>query len=80
MFILNKQVESLYVIHVEKYDEELFITLFDIANKTEIGEICIILNGLLSIEDKKNICARLYKTITNLETQISISNEVSCFI
>ena len=66
---------------VKKYNEKLFTNLFDVTNKIEIRKICIELDDeLLSYEDVKNICAKIYKKIRSLETQNIISNEVSCFI
>ena len=80
LFIINKQVEMLQIWNVKKYDEELFTNLFDVTNKIEIGKIHIVFYRSLSIEDVKNICAKIYKKIRSLETQNIISNEVSCFI
>ena len=62
---------------VHEYDEELFTNLFDVTNKIKIRKICIEFHRLLSNEDKKNICAKIYKKIRSLETQNIISNEVS---
>ena len=80
MFILNTQVELLSLNGVRKYDEELFTILFDVTNKIKIGKICIRFGSLLSNEDVKNICAKIYRKIRSLKTQNMISSEVSYFI
>ena len=80
LFIINKQVESLFLTNVKKYDEELFTNLFDVTNKIEIKKFRIRLYSLLSNKQKKNICAKIHKKIRSLETQNIISSEVSCFI
>ena len=61
---------------LEKYDEELLTTLFDVMNKIEIRKISINFRELLSIEDAK----KLFKKIRNFKTQNTISNEVSFFL
>jgi len=48
---------------VQKYDEELFKILFDLTNEIEIRKICIKLHRFLSNEDKKNICAKIKRSL-----------------
>ena len=62
---------------VEKYDEEMFTSLFNVTNKIKVGKIFIRLYQSLSYKGVKNICAKVYNKIRSLETQDIISNEVS---
>ena len=78
MFILNKQVESLYVHNVDKYDEELFTILFDVINKIEIRKICIDFIDLFLFDDEDRI--NVIAKTQSLKTQNIISNKVSCLI
>ena len=71
-----KQVEVLEIWTLNKYDEELFTILFDFTNKIKIRKIRIVLDSLLSNEDKKNICAKIEDKIK----RSIFSNDVSCFI
>ena len=74
--ILNKQVNSLKVIYVREYDEELFTILFDFVNKIEVGELCIEFSkDYRRIKDKKSFCTKLEHKIT----KSIISNDVSYF-
>merc|ERR1719376_882340 len=71
------KVKELIIFNVEKYDEELFTTLFDTTNKIYLEKIIIDLNEeLLSNKEMKNICAKIDSKIKTFKTENMISNNI----
>ena len=78
LIIINKQVESLRIFNVKKYDEDLFTHLFDVINKIQVGDICIeLLSGLSNTDEIKNFCIKMVNKLKSLQTQNMLSNKVS---
>ena len=74
-------MEVLQLRFVQEHDEELFTNLFQVINKTQVGEIRISLAGwLLTNYETRNICVKIQKKLENLETENMISSKVGlCF-
>ena len=64
------------VFDIEKYDEKLFTTLFEITNKIHIEKIFIDLDDPLK-EDLSNIYSKVKEKIESFQTTKIISKEVS---
>ena len=64
------------VFDIEKYDEKLFTTLFEITNKIHIEKFFIDLDDPLK-EDLSNIYSKVKEKIESFQTTKIISKEVS---
>ena len=65
--------------NVDKYDENLFTSFFEITNKMDIEQLAIVLSNHLK-EDLSYICSKIKEKIESFQTTSIVSNEVSLFI
>ena len=80
--MITKQVEELKMELVKQYDIELFTVLFGVINIINVKKICVSLFFPLRSDTnfKKKMCKIFHEQIRCLETQNTVSENVSCIL
>jgi len=71
----NIKIELLKIHNVDKYDENLFTSFFEITNKMDIEQLAIVLSNHLK-EDLSYICSKIKEKIESFQTTSIVSNEI----